>query len=476
MNVVSARATELRPAASRVGALGVLETHGLTIATAALAAGGLLVVAAAVGMVADSWLALVAGREVVRHGLPSRDGLAVVTFGRHWVDQQWLGQILLYELHRVTRDYFPLLLACLTAIPAMTAAIALGRRASTDRAVAGVALLALLPFLTEAALPRTQSLAYPTFVLLLALLLRRQTWATRAASIGLIVVWANIHGSVLLGAGAVSLRFLQDMRSSRARAALLVAATWLATLCSPYALDLPTYYRSTAGSSAFGEVLSQWRPLGLSVRAMPIWLLVVTAVWLIGRSRRRFWTFEPALVLVLVLLTVHSVRTAPFLALAAVSLLPRLIERPAPEPSTSGLRVVLAIASVSMSALVAAVAVTHVHFSPLAPRAAAAATAGNGKIFVPLELGDWLLWTTPAARGRVSVDARAELLTSLQLRRFAGLWHEGYDCKKLAAGYLSFVFSPTYEGVLGRRLLDRSSGLRVVYRDDELIVLTRTGS
>jgi hypothetical protein len=445
-----------------MGALGVLETHGLTIATAALAAGGLLVVAAAVGMVADSWLALVAGREIVRHGLPSRDELAAVTLGRHWVDQQWLGQLLLYELHRIARDYFPILLMCLTGIPAMTAAVALGRRASTDRSVAGIALLALLPFLGEAALPRTQSLAYPAFVLLLALLLRKQTWTTRAASIGLIVVWSNIHGSVLLGAAAASLRFLQDLRSSRARAVLLVAATWLATGCSPYALDLPTYYRSTAGSSAFGEVLSQWRPLGVSARAVPIWLLVVTAVWLIGRSRRRFWTFEPALVLVLVLLTVHSVRTAPFLALAAVSLLPRLIERPASEPSKSGLRAALAIASVGMSALVAAVAVTHARFSPLPPQAAAAAGNVSGKIFAPLELGDWLLWSNPTTRGRVSVDARAELLTSGELHRFAALWHGGNGWKKLAAGYQSFVFSPTDERLLVRRLLARSSRLRVV--------------
>jgi hypothetical protein len=71
----------------------LLREHPLTIAAAALATGLLLVIAASAGMVGDSWLALVAGREIAKHGLPAHDTLAVVTLGRRWVDQQWLGQL-----------------------------------------------------------------------------------------------------------------------------------------------------------------------------------------------------------------------------------------------------------------------------------------------------------------------------------------------------------------------------------------------
>ena len=472
---MSTRAIDLPRPRTRVRLAAALEVHGLTIAAAALGAALLLILAAAAGMVADSWLGLVGGREVAQHGLPSRDNLAVVTFGRLWVDQQWLGQLVLYELHRATRAYFPLLLACLAAIPALLGSIALGRRGSRDRAVAAVAVLTLLPFLGAAALARTQSLAYPLFVVLLALLQRRQTWATRIASLGAIALWANLHGSVLLGAGAASLRFLQDARRHRGRTTLLVGSAWLATLCSPYALDLPSYYRSTVANSTFSEVLTQWQPLGLSARALPTWLLVVGVVWLVGRSKRRLWTFEPALLLALVVLTVDSVRTAPFLALAAVALLPRLITRSRPERPETLVRARVAIAAVASAALIATVAVTHVRFSPLAPEAAAAAATGPGKIFVPLELGDWLLWNEPAVRGRVSADARAELLTPSELRRFAGLWHGADGWRELTAGYRSFVLSPTDERWLVRRLRARSPRFAVVYRDEHVVVLARRG-
>src|SRR5207302_10319557 len=49
----------------------------------------------------DFWLALVSGREVAEHGLPHVDYLTVMASGHHWVDQQWLAQLVLFELGRI---------------------------------------------------------------------------------------------------------------------------------------------------------------------------------------------------------------------------------------------------------------------------------------------------------------------------------------------------------------------------------------
>ena len=49
----------------------------------------------------DGWLALVVGRLIDEHGLPSRNGLTVLGHGKDWVDQQWLAQLLVYESQRV---------------------------------------------------------------------------------------------------------------------------------------------------------------------------------------------------------------------------------------------------------------------------------------------------------------------------------------------------------------------------------------
>src|SRR2546422_7131842 len=50
-------------------------------------------------LLSDSWLVVLGGREIVQHGLPHHDTLAIWTQGREWVDQQWLGQLAFYGLY-----------------------------------------------------------------------------------------------------------------------------------------------------------------------------------------------------------------------------------------------------------------------------------------------------------------------------------------------------------------------------------------
>ncbi|MDX6514814.1 MAG: hypothetical protein QOH73_480, partial [Gaiellaceae bacterium] len=46
----------------------------------------------------DTWLALVAGREVAQHGIPAHDTLTIWGQGKSWIDQQWLAQLAFYRL------------------------------------------------------------------------------------------------------------------------------------------------------------------------------------------------------------------------------------------------------------------------------------------------------------------------------------------------------------------------------------------
>ena len=47
-------------------------------------------------IVNDSWLNLMAGREVVENGLPNVDEITVYGLGATWTDQQWLAQVFMY--------------------------------------------------------------------------------------------------------------------------------------------------------------------------------------------------------------------------------------------------------------------------------------------------------------------------------------------------------------------------------------------
>ena len=49
----------------------------------------------------DGWLALVAGRTIAAHGIPQHDYFTHMSYGVRWVDQQWLAQLLMYEVQRV---------------------------------------------------------------------------------------------------------------------------------------------------------------------------------------------------------------------------------------------------------------------------------------------------------------------------------------------------------------------------------------
>src|SRR6058998_945644 len=72
-----------------------LAENALLVTLVALLGALLLLVGPAL-LVQDSWLALVAGREIVQHGVPAHDSIVVMTHGARWVDQQWLAQLFFY--------------------------------------------------------------------------------------------------------------------------------------------------------------------------------------------------------------------------------------------------------------------------------------------------------------------------------------------------------------------------------------------
>ena len=78
-------------------AIAWLEKHALIVAAIATVAGVILATSPS-HINQDGWLALVDGRYVAQHGIPHSDGLAILTHGARWIDQQWLAQLAIYAL------------------------------------------------------------------------------------------------------------------------------------------------------------------------------------------------------------------------------------------------------------------------------------------------------------------------------------------------------------------------------------------
>src|SRR3954451_18256960 len=198
-------AAEPAAAANRVGAL--LEENGLVVIVLGAFAIAFLL-ALRKDLVIDGWMALVSGRWIAQHGLPTHDMVTVWTHGARWTDQQWLAQLALYGLWRLGGLKLALLVHALLVMSGLVGAALIARRhGATPRSVTWVAIPVLIAYYPVASVMRPQTFAFPLFTAVLWLVLADARHPSRRIffTLPLLVLWANLHGSVLLGAMLVSL-------------------------------------------------------------------------------------------------------------------------------------------------------------------------------------------------------------------------------------------------------------------------------
>jgi hypothetical protein len=441
---------------------------------------------------ADSWLTFVGGRFVREHGLPHADVLTAWSHGVTWVDQQWLAQLVFEASARAGGVKLALLVHAALVVGAFAVAAAAARRLGAgSRAVALVAVL-VVPELAEAWELRAQSFAYPLFVAVLWLVLADARRPGRGVllCLPLLVIWTNLHGSVLAGAALVSLHGLIRLRSSGRSAVAAVTAfgPWVALFASPYATDLPAYYAHVLVGRNFSSLVTEWGPATPSFMTGPFYALAFGGVALLARGWARVLPFERGAFFVTLVAGVLGLRNMVWFSLVAFLVLPRLLHREleatARDEAQRRMKIVVAAAAAGAAAIVAVVAVARpaaayerAYPPALADRVAAAAAAHPGyPVFADVAYGDWLLWKHPSLRGRVAFDARLELLSK---RRLASL----YDWKShIGDGWWRIPGCPSVvvvDRTQNRTTLDllvRERGARVAYRDRSAAVVIRPRS
>jgi hypothetical protein len=387
--------------------------------------------------VQDSWLTLVSGREVATYGLPQHEALTVMSHGVHWVDQQWLAQIIFYELVRLGGLRLAVLLHVALLVGAFGLAIAAARwRGASVTTVfwIGLVCMFLAPWGWQL---RAQSFAYPLFVGTLWLLIADSRTPSRRVLfvLPLLVLWGNLHGSVVLGAGLVVLRsltivwerFRGRQNSHWALRALLLSAAPLAALVSPYGTQLVGYYHHMLGSPLLSKFVQEWGPT-TPQRAWLFYALAFCALWLLGRAGGALTPFERLALVASVGAALMAIRHVVWFELTALILLPVLVTAwkgssqgsGDPRPLTRWIgRLSAAALVVTAAALLMPAAGWYEGHVPTSAKAAIAkATSRPGtKVFASETLADWLLWTEPSLRGRVAYDVRFEIMTERQLDR-----------------------------------------------------------
>jgi hypothetical protein len=438
----------------------------------------------------DSWFALVAGRLIARDGLPSHNTLTLWAHGKTWVDQQWLAQLGIYELERAGGIRLAVAVHVLLVAGAFAGAVALARvRGAEPKSVALVAPVALLPLALSSAQLRTQTFAYVLFVVVIALLTTPGSigWRRLALLLGILALWANVHGSVVLAAALVSLRGIVDVfgglrsgRPLRRLGWLGAALPWPCLLLTPYLLGTPHYYAQTVLNPALSRYLAQWQPSTFSIVSLPLFALALGFLWLLGRGGSAFSRFEKLAGLLLVAFALLAVRNWVWLSLFAVAFYPKAIDsiRVATRaPLEARLNRIFGVAGLALAALASVLVFAHPQswftrdFPPPAARTVAALAAAHpgAHVWATTQWADWLLWEDPGLEGRMAFDARVELLTAAQVKRLVVFSATTLLIPQVRRRYDILVVSRTNEPDVFRTL--RRQG-PVVYDNGDLLVVS----
>lgn len=270
----------------------------------------------------DLWWQRWLGDLILRtHRLPLRLGAETFTSsGAPWVPHEWAFSVLV----AVAADHGMLWMLALlvSAVPIVVlASIYLRAR---NRAPAGA--IAVILFVCGFAMAqsfgiRDQVVAWGCFALFFLALERRDRWFY--ATIPIVVVWANLHASVMIApaillARSAGLALDGGFRSLRtSRELLILPLTLLATICTPLGLHLPAYAVSFITSPVLHLVEEERRvqlsDLSFTLGSMPIAVLLLLPN---PRAMLSRWA-ETLPLLMLFTAMVLVVRNIPLFAIAA---------------------------------------------------------------------------------------------------------------------------------------------------------------
>ncbi|HZP97670.1 MAG TPA: hypothetical protein VFC31_15230 [Candidatus Limnocylindria bacterium] len=271
----------------------------------------------------DVWWHLATGHETIARGIVRTDVFAWTVRGSPVSTDQWLGQVVMYASWLLAgwRGVALLRVVLVVALIAFGAMSAMRR---TTRPFAAV--LATMPalLLTRAVwVDRPELFGFAFFAALLLLLrLGRDGRASALfASVPLIGVWANVHGSFALGVAVTLLvcaeGALRDVPRRRAYVATALAALTI-TLANPAGVSV-----WTAPGSHFLSPPRDIQEWGLIDVSTPLGIAYATTLALVlvaAFAGPRLEARELVVLVPVAFLSMTAVRQAPLLAVAAAPL------------------------------------------------------------------------------------------------------------------------------------------------------------
>lgn len=283
---------------------------------------------------------------------------------------------------------------------------ALARRAGASPRAAVVASLFVWVLLLQNLGVRSQTLVYPLFLALVALMQRQpRPWIAAAAGLVLGWVWTQLHGSfpvALLYCGALSVGAAVDARSLRAAipGASLGLGLLAGTMLGPYGPGIWSYVHSNGAVPLERGILEWYPPALLSFEGARLGLALLAWAALLTWRRGRVGTGAWLLLLGFGGMAVSATRIiawfglATAVPLAAALTAPEDRGRPA-APLSSAQRLLLACLGAAWLALLSCGVSRQVELAADTPVGLAERLAQEppgGRVFAPMEAGGYLAW------------------------------------------------------------------------------------
>jgi hypothetical protein len=434
-----------------------------------------------------------AGSEILTTGrIPTSDTWTFTAAGLPWVDQQWGAQALFAMTERVGGwTGIVLLRAALTGV-IFACLYLVGRRYGLGSRTAGLLALAAFLVASPAMAMRPQLLGMACFALLLLLVADRRAHPSRLWLAPIVIaVWANLHGSFILGPAVLGLAWLEDVhdRIPRPHRALGIAIVGVGAAClTPFG---PFVWAYAAGLSTNPEVtarIAEWQPT--SIRTVPgllFYASVLAVVILIARRGRQVPWPTLAMLTTFMLVGAYAERGVAWWPLAAVAAIAGagLVPSPAEltsEPSSMR-RLNLVVAGAVIVAAIAAMPLwrpldsrTGIPSGMLtdAPPGVTAELRDLGRpgehVFHPQRWGSWFEYAIPDRL--TAVDSRIEFFPAEIWRAYEQVatgsagWQE-----RLEAWDVATVVVEPRDTAFAARLVD--AGWREAHRDEDALLFRR---
>jgi len=427
------------------------------------------------------------------HAILRTDVFSAVAYGKPWLNQQWLAQLVLATAFRLGGWFGLVVLRALLGALVLSFVFLACRAAGAATKRAAWLTLASGVMLMGGFTLRPQLLGMGCFALTAWLVARRRAhpqgvWIV----IPITILWANLHGSFFLAPLLLGLAWVEDrwVRGRGSRTLLLAGlGSILATTVTPYGYKVWSYAAGLATNPVIRKTITEWQPPSIEVYTGAAFFLsvVVVAALLIARVRRPVpWGSLLSLVVFLAI-ALTAIRGVFWWAMVAPIVLAGVLEdRPAPtegrDPAGAlnaaivGLLALAVIGSVIRWVPYAGPDMPtggRLAFAPVGITRELQRTLGPGEVvFNAQKWGSWLEFEFP--RSPVIVDSLIEVIP-------ASVWWKYYAVSSGVEGWQATldawdvdvaVLARDQQGPLIPKVR-ADPGWRLVYEDAEGLIFRR---